>query len=50
MLTRQTQTLASATEESAGFDSGRPDTPRVTLRVVRSESGSNIEIRDLLHA
>jgi hypothetical protein len=50
MLTRQAQTLASATEESAGFDSGRSDTPRVTLRIVRSESDTNIEIRDLLHA
>ena len=50
MLTRQTETLISPTEESGGFDSGRADAARVALRIVRSDSGATIEIQDLLPA
>ena len=47
MLTRRTQTLASHTDESGSFDSGRTDAARVALRIVRNDSGTEIEIRKL---
>jgi len=50
MLTRQTDRLVAPTEPTAGFDSGRAEAARVTLRVVRSEAGTQIEIQDLLPA
>jgi hypothetical protein len=50
MLTRQTEALTSPTEESSGFASGRTDAARVALRIVRSDSGTRRELRDLLRA
>jgi hypothetical protein len=50
MLTRQSETLASPTEQSAGFDSGRSEAARVALRVVRLEEGTQIEVQDLVPA
>jgi len=50
MLTRQTEALTSPTEESSGFASGRTGAARVALRIVRSESGTRRELRDLLRA
>jgi hypothetical protein len=50
MLTRQTETLTAPTELSLGFDSGRTEAARVTLRIVRSEDGARIEVQDLLPA
>lgn len=44
MLTRQTDRLISPTEESSGFDSGRSEAARMSLRIVRSEEGTQIEI------
>ena len=50
MLTRTTEALTSPTEESSGFASGRTDAARVALRIVRSDSGTRRELRDLLRA
>lgn len=49
MLTRQSETLASPTEQSPGFDSGRSEA-RIALRIVRSEEGAKIEVQDLIPA
>lgn len=50
MLTRQTDRLVAPTEPTAGFDSGRSEAARISLRIVRSEAGAKIEIQDLLPA
>jgi hypothetical protein len=50
MLTRQSETLTSPTEQSAGFDSGRSEAARLALRVVRVEEGTQIEVQDLVPA
>jgi hypothetical protein len=50
MLTRQTEILISPTEQSTGFDSGGSETARMTLRIVRIEEASQIELRDLIPA
>jgi len=50
MLTRQTDRLISSTEATSGFDSGRSETARMSLRIVRSEEGAQIEVQDLLPA
>jgi hypothetical protein len=50
MLTRQSGRLISPTETSAGFDSGRSEAARTSLRIVRSEEGAKIEVQDLLPA
>jgi hypothetical protein len=48
MLTRQAHGLTAPTEESAGFDSGRADANRISLRIVRSDEGKTISVQDLL--
>ena len=50
MLTRQTDALISPTEATSGFNSGRSEAARMSLRIVRSEEGAQIEIQDLLPA
>jgi hypothetical protein len=50
MLTRQTNRLAPLAEEETGFDSRRPEPARTSLRIVRSEEGTEIEVQDLLPA
>jgi soluble lytic murein transglycosylase-like protein len=50
MLTRQSSSMQAAQEESPSFEHGRPETPRIGLRIVRSGEGTSIEVQDLLHA
>jgi hypothetical protein len=50
MLTKQAPPITGPTEETAGFQSARSDAPRVTLRIVRSEEGNEIQVQDLLPA
>ena len=50
MLTRQNDRLVSPTEQTPGFDSGRSDAARISLRIVRSDEGAQIEVQDLLPA
>ena len=50
MLTRQTDRLISSTEATSGFDSGRSEAARMSLRIVRSEEGTQIDVQDLLPA
>jgi len=50
MLTRQSSSMEASTEERHAFEQGRPDAPRVGLRIVRSEEGSTIGVQDLMHA
>ena len=50
MLTKQSPPLAGPTDDASGFDSGRVDSSRVTLRIVRSEEGNPIQVQELLPA
>jgi hypothetical protein len=50
MLTKQARPLTASTDDSSGFDSGRPDGSRVALRIVRSEEGNPLQVQDLLPA
>jgi hypothetical protein len=50
MLTRQNPALAGPTETSPGFESSHADSTRTSLRIVRSEAGSEIQIQDLIPA
>ena len=50
MLTRQNPALAGPTETSPGFESSHADSARTSLRIVRSEEGSEIQIQDLIPA
>ena len=50
MLTRQTNRLTSLPDDNAGFDSRRSEPARTSLRIVRSEEGTEIEVQDLLPA
>jgi len=50
MLTRQSSAVHGSTEEGPAFEQGRPEAPRVGLRIVRSHEGSTIGVQDLLHA
>jgi hypothetical protein len=49
MLTRQGDALSPATQDAGAFENARPD-GRISLRIVRSEEGDQIEIQDLLPA
>ena len=50
MLTKQSPPLTAPTDETSGFDSGRVDSSRVALRIVRSEEGNEIPVHELLPA
>ena len=50
MLTKHAGPLATAPEDASGFESGRLETTRVSLRIVRSEEGNPIHVQDLLPA
>jgi hypothetical protein len=50
MLTRQSEALTAPTEPSAGFESGRSEAARASLRVVRLEDGARIEVQELIPA
>jgi hypothetical protein len=50
MLTRQSAPLAGASDDEPGFDSMRSDGPRISLRIVRDEEGSEIQVQDLFPA
>jgi hypothetical protein len=50
MLTRQNPALAAPSEGTAGFESSHADSTRISLRIVRSEEGSEIRVQDLLPA
>ena len=50
MLTRESPSFSVSSEERPAFDQGRPVAPRIGLRIVRSEEGSEIGVQDLLHA
>ncbi len=50
MLTRQSSPLTAPSDESTGFDAGRPEGGRAALRLVRSEEGHPISVQDLLRA
>jgi hypothetical protein len=48
MLTKHAPALTGATEQSAGFESPRPEIAHIALRIVRSEEGGEIRVQDLL--
>jgi hypothetical protein len=50
MLTKQSPPLTAPTDPTSGFDSARPETSRIALRIVRSEEGNAIEVQDLVPA
>jgi hypothetical protein len=50
MLTRQIQQPDAADHPASEFDSTRLETSRLALRIVRSESGSEIQVQDLVLA
>ena len=50
MLTKQSPPLTAPTDETSGFDSGRVDSSRVALRIVRSEERNEIPVHELLPA
>jgi hypothetical protein len=50
MLTKQNVQMGPATEDAPVFEPGRGENSRVTLRIVRSEEGSPIQVQDLLPA
>jgi hypothetical protein len=50
MLTRQPPPPTGPTDDIPAFDSGRIETSRIALRIVRSEEGNAIEVQDLLPA
>jgi hypothetical protein len=50
MLTRQSAPLAGPTDDETRFDSIRTDPARISLRIVRSEEGNEIQVQDLLPA
>jgi hypothetical protein len=47
MLTRQFPSVNAPTEESGGFESGRPEMPRVALRIVRSDLDDRVLVEAL---
>jgi hypothetical protein len=48
MLLRQSPSFAAPNDQFGGFGVMRPDNPRVALRIVRSEEGSEIRVQNLL--
>jgi hypothetical protein len=50
MLTRQIPQPAAADYDASGVDTTRVETSRIALRIVRSESGSEIQVQDLVLA
>jgi len=50
VLTRQNQALAAVADVPRVFEPPRADGTRVSLRIVRSEEGSEIQVQDLLPA
>src|ERR1035437_6468971 len=50
MLTKRSPPLTAPTDPTSGFDSARPETSRIALRIVRSEEGNAIEVQDLVPA
>jgi hypothetical protein len=48
MLTKHAPTLTGPTEQSTGLNVTRPETGPMTLRIVRSEEGGEIQVQDLL--
>jgi len=50
MLTRQISLPAAAPATQQPFEPGRLDTSRVALRIVRTETGSEIQVQELVLA
>jgi hypothetical protein len=50
MLTKHAPPLAAQPDDETSFESGRGDASRMTLRIVRSEEGNEIQVQDLLPA
>lgn len=50
MLTKPSPPLTAPTDDATGFESARPDSSRIALRIVRSEEGNAIQVQDLLPA
>jgi hypothetical protein len=50
MLTRQSPPLAGPADDTTTFDETRSEATRISLRIVRSEEGNEIQVQDLLPA
>jgi hypothetical protein len=48
MLTKHAPALTAPTEPSPGFERPVAEPTQITLRIVRSEEGNDIQIQDLL--
>lgn len=47
MLTRQSPPLIGPADDTTDYDAIRAEAPRLTLRIVRSEEGNEIQVQDL---
>lgn len=50
MLTKHSVQLTTGADAVAPFDADRTETTRLSLRIIRSEGGSTIQVQDLLPA